>query len=628
MLKNILSGWIGLNNTVPHYSTFATFHLGKEYQYKCDYTICSRPTNVDDLIYVLRNDEKKDDFQEYKNDYDTISQNFKNNRLYNLEYLKHEKIKNRIKVINQNDINAKLDPKYCRIYESSSGRVLYVPQECIKKLEINSVILNHLDNKSYVIRNIIATPIHATNYTTIYQAEGSNIIHIIFGFGSVPKDIITDDRRISIICFISKFLIEYLQPNNIIVLCGHSNGIVNAFFVADTLRFSVTNNDDIINFINNKINNNNVEYNSNEKYDKYEKELDEELKNSLTEEKIYIDSMDQLIDKTNNDIDNYIKLIKEKAMQYGMEFVQYIDSKIELLKKSSKEQIKDIYKSLVKGYNFEYLKLRGVDKNWESESRIFYEFYEQIYDYINKNNDNNDNVKFFLNWFKEIAKSLDQLNEYNENKKNGDEIFQKFSSERTAIINKEKNEMKKRKKQKMEHIKETNECLLKYIKNIKKIDLEYLRNNIYICGSAGYPCFGHNLIDYDELKKFYKNKILHFRLSKDRIPEQNMNNSLDIYRSDLIEMVVEHGHLVNIIFHDSKDLMKLQKNGLYDARTMDKDEMKLHDWSTYSIHLATVYKSDILMDKLNKYISITENLHGGKFYNKYIKNKSLYLQFN
>lgn len=59
MLKKILGGWIGLNNTVSG----RTFPIGKEYQYNCDYTICGRPTNADEVLRIIQYKQSASDIQ-------------------------------------------------------------------------------------------------------------------------------------------------------------------------------------------------------------------------------------------------------------------------------------------------------------------------------------------------------------------------------------------------------------------------------------------------------------------------------------------------------------------------------------------------------------------------------------
>lgn len=581
LLKNVLSGWIGLNNTVN------SFDIGKEYKYKCNNN-CKKPYNVDD---VLENMNYRELSKKNANDMEIIKQNAYLDKLYSHDNIKSNDVKNALDAISSTSNN--MHDVICRLYYSSSKQNYeYVPTNCVYKLEHNSPILNYLNNKTYTFLESVGTPVTGKTPTFIFKDNDANMIFVIFGFGYVPDNIIDENENFinkkEIICFISNTLLKYLHEDTMIVLCGHSSGIVNAFLVGEELYHSV---------IDNTYNLSTVQ-----KIKRlYDKKIDD-----------YEDDLKKIEEYLKDEYDMYHELMIKDQIQFD-KFAKSFE--IEINKIEDKEKLIKLI-SEINDYSefyelYSYIYPRYIDGEYIPKKPIGYEesVFKKIHTFLNgyENQQEILNLIYLINKKKEM--NIYYSKEADKYKLNGMEYKKKIDEfEKAHNINIL-----------------TYDNLKKYRNFInKKLDSNRLHNKIFICGSGGYPCFGKNTLDYESMKKFYHNRILHFRLTKDYFLEKNLDKTLNLYRTDLIELRNN-----DLIFHTSLNLIDEQKKTNYSQLSnMSKPEIFMnHDWSNYLDALKKMYSSEKLLNEILINYNITNNtIIGGSYHDKYIKYKMKYVE--
>lgn len=561
LIKIALGGWIGLNNTVE------SFTINKEYRYKCQ-NICEKPSTPEELVAVLKYDNVSDD------DIQKIKQNMIKDKLfYNAFNPTHIDPRTQEILRTLSLANGTTNATKCRLFYSNSKYIYeYVPTNCIHKFNPESPILNTYDKKTYIFMESTWTPIAGLTPTFIYKLENTKYIFVIFGFGSVLSynNLLNLINVELITIFIATVLLKYLSDDYFVVLCGHSAGMVNAFFVADVLYHSAIADSYIISRIKtyitkyaNEVDNFNIKFSAvltelqntiddaDKSIIKYKKELvDLEskfanqlagCKNGATIEKLFLSiKYDNELDDDNND--NLVEQIDELSSEC----------------KNKKIILKMVNK---KSHLVRSLYMDSFTKNYNSPGGKEYIF---AMNELHKSNTNN----------KEILESLKQFN---------------------TLMNSDK--------------------------------LKQISDKIFICGSGGYPCFGNGLINYSALKTFYHGRILHFKLPKDYYTSANLDRMGNIYRSDFIELYDE-----NIKFYTVADLIKIQQstdlNSMFDAMTKS-DTKENHEWSVYVKFLEKIGHNNELIQLICDQYHITdlsENmLYGGIYYQKYMKYKKKYL---
>lgn len=578
LLKNVLGGWIGLNNTVE------TFYVDKEYKYKCD-NICKKPSNVNDLLQNMTyyNLDKN------VSDMEIIKQNANSGKLYFRDNIKSDAVKKSLQSIDS-DSNAEGGTN-CRLYYSfSKNDYEYVPVNCIHKFGPNVPILNNLDNKTYTFLESSSTPVTGKTPTFIFKAPDANMIFVIFGFGYAPEDIDTETKQMenkqNIVRFIANTLVKYLNEDVMIVLCGHSAGIVNAFLVGEELYHSVMDN-------------------------KYNLSIVQKTKRVCEDKEFdYDDDLKNVLDKIKREYDMYNDMLIADEIQ-----LDKITKSLEIEIEKCGNNIKDKLRQLIP-------KIDDCDQN------------EDIYDYIYPRYPDyppKEPIGYEKSLLKEIHTILSECENQQKilgliiSKCKTNKSRQQSKLNRALYMSdgiRYKNEMGELERIHNEN-KLTRENLLKYRQFILH-NSKQLHDKIFICGSAGYPCFGNKTIKYDDMKKFYHNRILHFRLPKDYFLEKNLNKTLNLYRTDLIEL---SGN--DIIFHTMQKLIDEQKQKDYTSLTnMSKEYIYInHNWSNYITFLNKLYFSEQLINKIIIAYNITDNLLiGGSYYNKYIKYKKKYIE--
>jgi len=511
LVKDALGGWTGLNNTIK------SLYIDKEYQYKCTNNVCKKPENLDELMNLLNAYPNFSD-----NVRNAIKKNAMENNLYYTGNIINDGVKKALQTLNSS--TGTEDVTKCRLYYSlSKNSYEYVPIDCIHKFGVDSPVLNPVDKNTYFFMDSTPTPISGEDDrpTLVFRKDSSKQIFVIFGWGYVPSryEINTIENKRDVIQFIANTLLPFLDSPDLenddymMVLCGHSSGMVNAFFVGEVLRHSAINDDYIISGIN-------------------------------------------------------------TCLRYNTEFVNGFESRkqnnINELAKSVQTMEEDIIKP----------------------------------DYVDY-----------------VVKIQQKITDY----KPGGKEFE------TAM-----NELEESNNIHKENIDNLN----KYLQFLKSDRIKMLGKKIFICGSAGYPCFGPNSLNYPAMKEFYHHRILHFRLPRDYFLETYLSPNGDIHRSDLIEINslnsfhgISNEYLqIEVKFHTMADLINEQKRTDYtEFVNLMKDTNytdRVHAWNIYEPILRKLYTTDSLIQKICDEYNITNSalstLHGGLYHQLYIENKTAY----
>lgn len=605
ILRDILRGWIGLNSLLPNIDDDTNF-----YRYNCNNTICEKPDTIDKLIQVLHTsgiNEIDDDM------YQKIKENYHSGNMYNSNNLGSTYLTDLLDILNNYTAhNPKIDSSKCRVYKTS-----YVPIDCIKAYITGNPVKNNIDGNDYIIRNISFTPINGTHKAMIFESVNNKMIFSIFGFGKVPtSDELYHNVRVGkryMYLYIQNNLKEYLLSDFIVVLCGHSNGIDNAFLISNILMECVYESEKVTSSIDEIVSEMKIEV------EKTMNMMKQTRDNYLEDLNYEINEYKSKIKYLTISINNYIDKLKQN--KYNSFISKYIDD-IQTTSSST-----DKINSYHKDTRDAFVHLRTNQNNQANikiptTSRISIE----IYSILKENNVPIEEIKQIFEWLSELTLNLDErINLENTLSKDyNDDQIQKIKDDENTYIELIRNNY-------------TNEInsLTDFKDTIKRFNIESLRNNIYIMGSGGYPCFGNNLIDYLKLKEFYKHKILHFRLPGDRTLEANLDILAYIYRSDLIEVknIMNDNNVnhVTIIYHDVENLLSDQKKGNFDSTRMNAIEIKrFHEWSKYRPILEKMIHNENIINALNKIISNTEsNTKIGGYHNnfqRYVEAKYYYIK--
>lgn len=322
-----------------------------------------------------------------------------------------------------------------------------------------------------------SAPIKSTHPTFIFKQDGTNNIFVVLGFGSVPdKTELMDPINKDNITRFASNLTPYLSGNYTMILCGHSAGIVNAFFIGDILKNCVIDNAFMVNKLDMlitddqaNINNFNIDdklKNLEEDNEYYRQMLDENTQNFNKSRK----SIDTMIEScpTKNEI---IKLIEQLNLENCDE---YMNTWKEIYPSKSLRKPSEAPKKLTKYQNTIFRKIYDLLDKCEKRVDILARVYHMC---NNKHNIHQNNQELQNNSPPNGTNYINLTTEFEKNLINKKENIEKLKQFAMNVLN-------------------------------KTINL----NNVFICGSAGYPCFGDKLINYDALKKFYQNRVLHFRL--------------------------------------------------------------------------------------------------------------------
>ena len=632
-IKTILGGWIGLNNLV-------TFKIGREYEYKCDYEICKKPSNFDELSVII-NPLLKGKPMEKK----IIKHNATNNKLYDIGNIREDGIKKAMMTLENSNIMGTLDAKECTLYYSSSqSNYKYVPISCIQKFDKGAHILNTLDNKTYILVDWDKTPIASDNLTIIIRMENTNILFVIFGFGVVPTDPMemNPDNNMEVVINVIDKIFSHISEKNTVVLCGHSSGIVNAFLVAEIIRLVINNPIDII------IRNILKKYNTyvrkkNEELGRYEEDIDtrksiehineinENITKSITARNNYVNTLTRYINEIIEDQSD------EEIIIFFKMFNEWIDSFHDVEKYVRTDYLED---GLNPGCLNPIIGISAPD--WETATRYIMELEDSeennlkpyVYEISSSKNEKIKNVTHkFVNMIAKLREISDQYHLSTYDKKNIIKYLDYICYNEERVTNnlyqlryeELENEILDMQLESCKKLRlKTKKDIMGKINKIKNLDKLYdIHNNIFICGSAGFPCFGENLINYAELKKFYHDRILHFRKSNDYYLEKLMEKNPTIHRSDLIEIAFDSSkNKYDVIFHDADTLKEEQKKINYSQKV---SQFEFHEWGkAYKGQLIDLYNDDESLNKLLTFIT-KSNISGGNYYQKYIKYKAKYI---
>lgn len=603
LIKDVLSGWVGLNNTVQ------SLYIGKEYKYKCN-NICDKPTDINDLLRIMDYDGLEENIEDVK----AIIQNANSGNLHYYDNISNEKLKNSLKVVLSS--HGAEDSTRCRLYGNRNRNTYeYVPKKCIFKFDKNSPILNNVDGETYIFLEAVDTPITGNTPTFIFKKQNTNMIFIIFGFGHIleKKEINIEENKQKIMDFILNTLLKYLQQEDVmIIMCGHSAGMVNALLIGEELCHSAL--DNKYNLINTR---------------KYKNICMEKINASKMELKTKAHNLEIKVRKMNTKLIDY----KNQRNEYLQKLQQkYQTCSYETLAKL--DDITDLFtfadlNNFINEYNFIYSNDTGKGADEYGNS-----LFKKMYNVLNECKENQQIILFLVLSVRSIDNDIHYIEEklYDETQTEGNEYQQIMDLHNNLIVQEQYlyNDLTKYR-----------ECVCTNNKQ--------LRNKIFICGSAGYPCLGDHTLDYEVIKKFYNNRILHFRLPEDYFLEMYLEDAydeyfeqnirtgiverklkkidIDLYRTDLIEINDDINDSNDLIFHTALDLKNKQKYTDYTKWTIAmniKHNKAHHKWSKYASFLNIMLNNELSIKKIkDNYRIVNDEVSGGG--KQYLENKTNYL---